>query len=430
MGRSVCALLFLFGCGRETAVILGDNLSTSPTFNKSYAGLLAENDDALFPDFAGRSLGEVVQLGRGGNSFRSTARSNEPPDLESHHPDVVIVELGSNDLMGVFLRMVRSETLRADFSPEMDEIRTDARAVFATMPGGARVFVTNVYDPTDGQGDVAELASKLIPPGLGIDVSVLTPELTLAVIAEGNRIIEEEAAAIGADVVDIRAHFLGHGFHASGDDKWMRGIFDPTLRGAHELRRVLWRSITGEDITAIPVGLPPDAIVGLPPIPDDGWAKAVARAEITQEIHSDETDLTYPNTEADIETILGPPNGGEDILALGVLGAYVIADLGETTFAADGVGPDLAVVEFGSLSGGTPEPYRVSVSDDLDGPFTIIADGAGEQAFDLADVGLARARYVKVESLASEVDVLNGLGSPIAPGPEIDAIGAVHPGAP
>ena len=87
-------------------------------------------------------------------------------------------------------------------------------------------------------------------------------------------------------------------------------------------------------------------------------------------------------------------------------------------------------VEFGSLSGGTPEPYRVSVSNDPDGPFTIIADGTGEQSFDLADVGLRSARYVKVESLASEVDVLNGLGSPLAPGPELDAIGAVHPGAP
>jgi hypothetical protein len=430
VARFLVFFVLAFGCGRETTVILGDNLSSSPTFNKSYAGLLTENDDALFPDFAGRTLGEVVQLGRGGNSFRSTARSSEAPDLEAHDPDVVIVELGSNDLMGVFLRLVRSETLRADFSPEMEEIRTDARAVLATIPSGARVFVTNVYDPTDGQGDVAELAAKLIPPGLGIDVSTLTPELTLAVIEEGNRVIEEEASAIGATLVDIRAPFLGHGFHAEGDDKWMRGIFDPTLRGAHELRRVLWRTITGEDITAIPTDLPPDAIVGLPPIPDDGWAKAVARAEITKEIHSNETDLTYPNSEANTETILGPPNGGEDILAIGVLGAYVIADLGEATFAADGEGPDIAVVEFGSLSGGTPEPYRVSVSDDLEGPFTIIADGSGEQSFDLADVGLARARYVKVESLASEVDVLNGLGSPIAPGPEIDAIGAVHPGAP
>ena len=76
---------------------------------------------------------------------------------------------------------------------------------------------------------------------------------------------------------------------------------------------------------------------------------------------------------------------------------------------------------------GTPEPYRTEVSESPEGPWTRLGDAFGERAFDLADAGVSRARYVRVESLAQEADVLGGLGSPYYPGPEIDAVGAVYP---
>ena len=63
-----------------------------------------------------------------------------------------------------------------------------------------------------------------------------------------------------------------------------------------------------------------------------------------------------------------------------------------------------------------------------DGPFVHVADGRGEQGFDLDGTGLASARYVRVESQAHLVDVISGFGSPTSPGPEILAVGAVYPG--
>ena len=83
------------------------------------------------------------------------------------------------------------------------------------------------------------------------------------------------------------------------------------------------------------------------------------------------------------------------------------------------------VLEYGPISGGTPEPYRVLVSAEEGGPYLHLGDAAGERAFDLREIGLARARFVRIESLVHPVD-LPALGSPFFPGPEISAVGAVH----
>ena len=79
---------------------------------------------------------------------------------------------------------------------------------------------------------------------------------------------------------------------------------------------------------------------------------------------------------------------------------------------------------------GSPEPYRVDVSASPDGPWHIVGDGTGIHVFDLADTGPGPFRYVRVTSLAHYIDVISGLGSPLFPGPELDAIGAIYAGAP
>src|SRR5262249_21907629 len=137
--------------------------------------------------------------------------------------------------------------------------------------------------------------------------------------------------------------------------KWVRGIFDPSLRGAHELRRLVWRSISGEEITVLPGMLPPDNILGLPAVPDNGWAKALVDAKITQSLHSPDTGVDWPNQSKDPSKVLGAPDLLNDgTCALGVVGSYVIVDLGESTQAFDGDGDDLVVLEQGTMSNGVP----------------------------------------------------------------------------
>jgi len=164
-----------------------------------------------------------------------------------------------------------------------------------------------------------------------------------------------------------------------------------------------------------------------PPVPGPGWANAVVSSQITASIEVDGADL--PNVAADPEKVLGPPEGTTaGITALGLIGDHVVVDLGEGEEAFDKDGPDIVVMEYGLAAGGFPEPYRVYVGEAGDGPFIPIGDGAGARGFELAGSGLASARYVKVESLSSHQNVTDGLGSPLYPGAEIDAIGAVYPG--
>lgn len=183
---------------------------------------------------------------------------------------------------------------------------------------------------------------------------------------------------------------------------------------------------TVEDSADVGVGLP-EGTEDPPPVPGTGWAKAVVSSQIAPSIDVNGTNT--PNVAANTDKVIGPPQGDVNgILALGLVGDHVVVDLGEGTEAVDEEGPDIVVVEYGLAQGGFPEPYRVYGSAEPEGPFTAIGDGAGERGFDLAGTGLAAARYIKVESQATLELVTSGLGSPLYPGPEIDAIGAVNPG--
>ncbi|MBI5498621.1 MAG: cell surface protein [Deltaproteobacteria bacterium] len=156
--------------------------------------------------------------------------------------------------------------------------------------------------------------------------------------------------------------------------------------------------------------------------------------------------------------VLGAPTGGgldrggTDVLSLGAGGTIVVALDGEGI--PDGPGPDLLVFENAFLAGGNPEqpyaePAAVAVSDDgltwsefpcrseaypytgCAGWHPVLAapgndidptdpDTAGGDAFDLADVGLARATFVRIR------DLRLGLPAPPSAGFDLDALAAVH----
>ncbi len=158
------------------------------------------------------------------------------------------------------------------------------------------------------------------------------------------------------------------------------------------------------------------------------------------------------------DVVLGPPmgggavQGGTDVVSLGVGGEIVVELGGEG--AVDGPGPDLVVFENAFWVGGDPaqpfaEPGIVAVSEDgttfvefpcggADGSFEGCAgrrpvfaapgngidpcdpSAAGGDVFDLADVGVPRARFVRIRDL--------GLGSafPDTAGFDLDAVVALH----
>lgn len=154
--------------------------------------------------------------------------------------------------------------------------------------------------------------------------------------------------------------------------------------------------------------------------------------------------------------VLGPPDGAGrsmgslDVLSLGV-GGVVTLRLGQAV--VDGEGPDLIVFENAFEVGGNPdviyrEPGEVSVSDDGERWFTFACDVqnvaqsscagvhtvlssrangvspldpsvAGGDALDLAQIGVKRARFVRIRDLSK------GGAGPTA-GFDLDAIAVVH----
>jgi hypothetical protein len=154
------------------------------------------------------------------------------------------------------------------------------------------------------------------------------------------------------------------------------------------------------------------------------------------------------------EVVLGPPrgagasSGSVDVLSLGK-GGVIVLELGQA--AVDGPGPDLLVFENPFL--GFQETGVVAVSEDaltwhefpcaaaLDGgtagcaglrpvfanPDTGVSSTdpsvAGGDAFDLALLGVARARFVRVTDSGA-----NRSYGPPGDGFDLDAVAVVHPG--
>lgn len=163
------------------------------------------------------------------------------------------------------------------------------------------------------------------------------------------------------------------------------------------------------------------------------------------------------------DVVLGPPvgagdrQGSLDVLSLGQGGTIVLAF--DPGVIQDGPGPDLVVFENAFFAGGDPEkpfaePAEVAVSDDgvtfrafpcagaapwagcagihpvYSAPDNGISPfdpaASGGDAFDLADVGLARARFVRITD-RSPTACPPGAGRPNNFGFDLDAIAILHP---
>ena len=160
------------------------------------------------------------------------------------------------------------------------------------------------------------------------------------------------------------------------------------------------------------------------------------------------------------DVVLGAPQGngtgggGLDVLSLGV-GGEIVLGFGDLQIV-DGDGPDFIVFENPFWPNGNPanvwaDLAQVSVSHDgetwhafpcdeagngegqylgcagwqpvedfvVDVCFELDPETAGGDAFDLAQLGLERARYVRIKDLASE-------GPPPSAGFDLDAVGVVY----
>ncbi len=197
------------------------------------ASLFHRNDDARWPDFAGRDLATAYP----GIVFRSFVEDGATiGDVfgeqltalqESDAPALVTLTVGAADLMSLLVRRPTAAIVRqaAHDIAEAYEFLVDA--IRRRRPD-ATLLVATVCDPSDG--------SALMP---GVE-SAQKPVPLDALTAVNAQIRTVASGTPGVRLADLHAHFLGHGTSAAEKERWYwrRSPLEVNALGASEVRRV------------------------------------------------------------------------------------------------------------------------------------------------------------------------------------------------
>jgi len=245
--------------GGEVVLLgLGDSITrgfgASP--GCSYFERLQHNDDAACPDLRGRDLARVFPRLRAENHAVNYSTSvdhvaRHVPALPRFGPDVrgiVVITTGGNDLIHPYGRkpprdgelygcsLEQARQWQGTFERRLRGIVDGVTARFA---GGCEIFLANIYDPTDGVGDIERSNLPLPPWPQGLEILALWNE-SIAEVCD---------AYDHVHLVDIHALFLGHGLHCRDESNphyrredphywYFENLEDPNDRGYDAIRRL------------------------------------------------------------------------------------------------------------------------------------------------------------------------------------------------
>jgi hypothetical protein len=145
------------------------------------------------------------------------------------------------------------------------------------------------------------------------------------------------------------------------------------------------RTVTGVTVPAIGSASVGDVLLTA----DSSFLHAFRAVLCRYANHSAHNNATRPRY------ALGPPD--DMFFSLGYLG-YIVLDMGPASSIENIAGDDFTVYEGDD---GTDEGYRVYASNTWDGPWQLCGVDTGTASFDLADAGLDRARYIRIEDYSA-----------------------------
>ncbi|HPO16596.1 MAG TPA: SGNH/GDSL hydrolase family protein [Candidatus Hydrogenedentes bacterium] len=221
---------------------------------KSFFDRLCSNPPDEFPDMQGICLERVLPKLKhynisisGTNSIQHVTTQIPSIDpVPKEYFGIVVMTTGGNDLIHWYGRKPPSEgamygaTLEqakpwiANFEVRLHQMIDDIIQLF---PGGCRIFLGTIYDPSDGGGSPRWAG---MPPW---------KDATVILDAYNNIILQAEKKYTNVAVVDIHKAFLGHGvrcaqfwrpnYHSDDPHYWYYGnIEDPNERGYDAIRRL------------------------------------------------------------------------------------------------------------------------------------------------------------------------------------------------
>jgi lysophospholipase L1-like esterase len=208
-----------------------------PVTGLGAASLLARNDEHVWPEFTGRD----PATGFPGIDFRPLAvdgattesvlgdQLDALPPADPRAEALVTLTAGGNDLLGLIGGSDRAGS--AGVRAILDRLERILEALRHRLPR-ALVLVANVYDPTDGTGD--------------LEGTRLRPQ-EMRWLGDYNAGVARLCGERDARLVDVHGHFAGHGRSAPPGERWYwtESLIEPGLVGASEIRR-LWLSALGE----------------------------------------------------------------------------------------------------------------------------------------------------------------------------------------
>lgn len=244
--------------GKVLLVGLGDSITDGfgASLGRGYFELLIHNDDKLIPDMKGKYLSTVFPSLSARNLSVSCSVSaehlNDQLPLLERQPDdvfgIVVITTGGNDLIHDYgtteprdgamygCTYEQGELWANNFRKRLEMLLDGVKERF---PGGCEIFLANIYDPTDGIGDIHRAPIPLPPWPDGIKILSLFNE----------HIREAAEARSFVHLVDIHSEFLGHGIHCRDrhnphyrrDDPfywYYSNLEDPNDRGYDAIRRL------------------------------------------------------------------------------------------------------------------------------------------------------------------------------------------------
>ena len=243
---------------------VGDSVTAGfgATQGHGYFDRLIRNPPDEFEEMSGRSLSAVLPnlsvkniAVSGSNSLehvRHVVEKLEPQPADMF--GLVVMTSGGNDLIHWYGRssphegamygasIEQSVPWVARYEQRLDEI---FKTVHDRFPGGCLIFIADIYDPSDGEGD---------PQSVGLPA---WPDV-LAIHSAYNAAIRRAAQRQPCvRVVPMHSAFLGHGIHCRkfwkthyhGKDPhywYAPNLDDPNERGYDAIRRVFLRTILEE----------------------------------------------------------------------------------------------------------------------------------------------------------------------------------------
>jgi len=219
----------------------------------SYFNRLVSNPEDEFPEMQGVCLRAVFPNFKAVNLSMSGSISSEHaelqlPKIEKAGPDVIgliVMTSGGNDLVHDYGRSPPREGAMygarlEEAKPWIENFEKRLHAVFLKIkdlfPGGCHIFIADIFDPTDGVGDIENAGLPKWPEGE-------------AILEAYNDVIQRSRKVFPfVHVVPMNEAFRGHGIHCSEKRTKFRredatywyydNLEDPNERGYDAIRRL------------------------------------------------------------------------------------------------------------------------------------------------------------------------------------------------